>query len=56
MQWIIGGGPQQQDRRQSLDQATANVTGEPVGTAQEYRRSWLAGVLVISMLRTETPG
>jgi len=43
-------------RRQSLDQATANITGESVGAAQEYCRSPVAGVLVTGMLLTETPG
>ena len=55
MQWIMGGGTQQQGRRQSLDQATANITGEPVGAAQEYCRSGVAGLLVIGMLLAETP-
>ena len=55
MQWIVGGGAQQQGGRQSPDQATSNITGESVGAAQEYCRS-VAGVLVIGMLLTETPG
>ena len=42
MQWIVGGGTQQQGRRQSPDQATADVTGEPVGAAQDYCRSPVA--------------
>src|SRR5258708_10680142 len=56
VQWIVGGGTQQQGRRQSLDQATANVAGESVGAAQEQCRSPVADVLVIGMLLTETPG
>jgi hypothetical protein len=56
VQRIAGGGMQQQGRRQSPDQAATNVTGEPVGTAQEYCRSSLVDVLVIGMLLTEAPG
>jgi hypothetical protein len=42
VQWIVDGGTQQQGRRQSPDQATADVTGEPVGAAQDYCRSPVA--------------
>jgi hypothetical protein len=56
VQWIVGGGAQQQGRRQGPDQAPANITGESVGAAQEYCRSPVARVLVIGMLLTETPG
>lgn len=52
----MGGGTQQQDRRQSTDQATANVTGESIGAAQEYRRSSVVKVLVTGMLLTEPLG
>jgi len=56
VQRVVGGGTQQQGRRQSLDQAAADITGEPVGAAQEYCRSPVVGVLVIGMLLTETLG
>ncbi len=56
MQWIVGGGTQQQGRRQSPDQATTNVTGESVGAAQEYCRSSVVDVLVIGMLLKEPLG
>jgi hypothetical protein len=56
VQWIVGGGTQQQGRRQSPDQATTNITGESVGAAQEYCRSSVVDVLVIGMLLTETLG
>ena len=35
MQWIVGGGAQQQGRRQSLDQATADITGPEALTIAE---------------------
>ena len=47
---------QQQDWRQGLDQAAADVTGESVGAAQEDGRSLVADVLVIGMLGTEEVG
>jgi len=55
-QRIVGGGTQQQGRRQGPDQATTYITGEPVGAAQEYCRSPVVDVLVTGMLLTETLG
>jgi len=52
----VGGGTQQQGRRQGPDQATANITGELVGAAQEHCRSIVGSVLVIGVLLTEMPG
>ena len=51
----MGSGPQQQDRRQSPDQATANVTGEPISAAQEYRRCSVAGVLNRQQISSVVP-
>jgi hypothetical protein len=56
VQRIVGGGSQQQGRRQRPDQATANITGESVGAAQEYCCCSVFGVLVSGMLLTETLG
>jgi hypothetical protein len=56
VQWIVGGGTQQQGRWQGPDQATADIAGEPVGTAQEYCRPPVAGVLVVGMLLAEALG
>jgi hypothetical protein len=56
VQWIVGGGTQQQGRWQSPDQATADIAGVPVGAAQEYCGFLVAGVLVIGMLLAEALG
>ena len=53
MQGVVGGGGQRKDRRKRLEQAPADVAGEPVRAAQEHARALVVRGLVAGMACSE---
>jgi uncharacterized protein YbjT (DUF2867 family) len=53
VQGVVGGCGQRKDRGKRLDQASADVTREPVRTAQEHARARIGGGIIAHMVCPE---